>query len=86
MDAKKESPGGAFFFLLTGFAYCWLASALLASAISSKMPACFLLTIALMTSRVATIRTQAMIRQITTFWIRPARMKLTNATPATVRA
>ena len=33
---------------------------------------------ALMTSRVATISTAAMMRQMTTFWIRPARMKLTK--------
>ena len=81
---KKESPAGLSFFDVR-MSYL-AARALLASAISWKMPACFLLTIALMTSRVATIRMQAMIRQMTTFWIRPARMKLTKVTPETVRA
>ena len=81
---KKRKPRRAFFFDVQ-MSYL-AARALLASAISWKMPACFLLTIALMTSRVATIRMQAMIRQMTTFWIRPARMKLTKVTPATVRA
>ena len=64
----------------------YLARALSASAISWKIPWCFLAMIALMTSRVATIRTIAMSRLMTTFWIRPARMKLTKATPATVSA
>ena len=64
----------------------YLARALSASAISWKIPWCFLAMIARMTSRVATIRTIAMTRLMTTFWIRPARMKLTKATPATVSA
>ena len=77
------TPGLSFFDVRMSYL---AAIALLASAISWKMPACFLLTIALMTSRVATIRMQAMIKQMTTFWIRPARMKLTKVTPETVRA
>ena len=66
-------------------AYLW-ARTLLASAISWKIPACFLAMIALMASSVATISATAMMRQMTTFWIRPARMKLTKATAETVRA
>ena len=61
-------------------------STLLASAISAKMPPCFFAMIARMTSRVATISAQAMMRQMTTFWMIPARMKLTKATPDTVSA
>ena len=64
----------------------YLVRALLASAISWKMPACFFAMIARMTSRVATISAQAMMRQMTTFWMIPARMKLTKATPDTVSA
>ena len=63
-----------------------LARALSASAISWKMPACFLAMMARMTSSVTIIRTTAMSRLTITFWIRPARMKLTKETPATVRA
>jgi hypothetical protein len=80
---RRQTPS---LFHILGSQGIYLARDLLASAISWKMPACFLDTIALMTSRVATISTQAMMRQMTTFWMIPARMKLTNATPATVRA
>ena len=82
---KKETPGGVSFLLCKSESYL-PARALLASAISWKIPACFLATTALMTSRVATIRTIAMSRLMTTFWMIPARMKLTKETPATVRA
>ena len=82
--AKKESSRWELSFHLNEVTY--FARALLASAISSKIPACFLATMALMTSRVTIISATAMMRQITTFWIRPARMKLTKATPATVSA
>ena len=60
--------------------------AALASAISLNTPACFLDTIALMTNRTPTIIATAMMRLMITFWIRPARMKFTKETTATVAA
>ena len=61
-----------------------MARALLAAAISWKTPACFLAVTARMTSRVPIIRTMAMIMQTTTCCTRPAMMKLTKDTAATV--
>ena len=58
---KKARLCGLSFIKATGY---WSARILLASAISWKIPACFLATIALMTSRVATISAMAMIKQI----------------------
>ena len=57
---KKRKPRRAFFFMDMSVGY-WLARTLSASAISVKMPACFLATIALMTSRVPIISATAMI-------------------------
>ena len=79
---QKRKPPTEAFFLLDGIAY--LARALSASAISWKIPACFLATTALMTNRVTIISAMAMIMQITTFCTRPAMMKLTKETAATV--
>ena len=80
---RRQTPS---LFHILGSQGIYLARALSASAISWKMPACFLATMARMTSRVAIISTTAIARLMTTFWIRPARMKLTKDTPATVRA
>ena len=80
---KKETAEAVSFFA----GVCtYLARALLASAISAKMPACFLATMARMTNSVPTIRATAISRLTNTFWIRPARMKLTKDTAATVSA
>ena len=56
----------------------------MAAAISAITAACFLATTALMTNRVTIISAMAMIMQITTFCTRPAMMKLTKETAATV--
>ena len=85
LSAKKETPEGVSFCCKYVDRLSYLpARALLASAISRKIPACFLDTTALMTSRVAIIRTTPMIMQITTFCTRPAIRKLTKETAATV--
>ena len=84
LPVKKETPGGVSFLLYVEAVSYLPAMALLASAISRKIPACFLDTTALMTSRVAIISTIAIIMQITTFCTRPAMRKLTKETAATV--
>ena len=92
--SKKMCAANAAHILFT-LAYCLCNSfkptqacfrAALASAISLNIPACFLDTIALMTNRTATIIATAMMRLMITFWIRPARMKFTKETIATVAA
>ena len=81
--AKKETPEGVSFYCIRCESYL-LYRALSATAISAKIPACFLPTITRITSRVAIISTTAIIMQITTFCSRPAMMKLTKETAATV--
>ncbi len=80
---KKETPEGVSFYCIRCESYL-LYRALSAAAISAKIPACFLPTTTRITSRVAIIRTIAIIMQITTFCSRPAMMKLTKETAATV--
>ena len=81
--AKKRDTRGCLFFCIRCESYL-LYRALSAAAISAKIPACFLPTITRITSRVAIISTTAIIMQITTFCSRPAMMKLTKETAATV--
>ena len=79
---KYRSAAADLFLNEQGLAY--LAIALPALAISWKIPVCFLATMARITSRVPIIRATAMIMQTTTFCTRPAMMKLTKDTAATV--
>ena len=81
--AKKRDTRGCLFFCIRCESYL-LYRALSAAAISAKIPACFLPTTTRITSRVAIISTTAIIMQITTFCSRPAMMKLTKETAATV--
>ena len=83
LPVKKETPGGVSFYCIRCESYL-LYRALSAAAISAKIPACFLPTTTRITSRVAIISTTAIIMQITTFCSRPAMMKLTKETAATV--
>ena len=73
---KNRSAAADMFLNKQGLAY--LAIALPALAISWKIPVCFLATMARITSRVPIIRATAMIMQTTTFFTRPAMMKLTK--------
>ena len=83
LPVKKETPEGVSFYCIRCESYL-LYRALSAAAISAKIPACFLPTTTRITSRVAIISTTAIIMQITTFCSRPAMMKLTKETAATV--
>ena len=83
LPVKKETPEGVSFYCIRCKSYL-LYRALSAAAISAKIPACFLPTTTRITSRVAIISTTAIIMQITTFCSRPAMMKLTKETAATV--
>ena len=88
---QEKHPGnpGRFFCYVTSASkglFAYLARALSAFAISSKMPACFLATIALMTSRTQIMRAISMTRQMAAFLMKGAIRKPTALTHTTVMA
>ena len=85
-EKRPGNPGRFFRYVTQRSLFAYLARALSAFAISSKMPACFLDTIALMTSRTQIMRAISMTRQMGQLLMKGAIRKPTALTHTTVMA